>query len=169
MASSTDVIGFFAKTTSDLDLLMTIASGKDEKDMTTLPDFYGSADEKLNKKSLGFVKEFLESPALSKELRSALEKKLALARDKCYDVVELSLPTLEYALAVYYIIQPAEVASNLSRYDGVRYGFRTKNLKNPEILSADETSETPEKEEEETSDLAEKTRAEMDDLDDLDM
>ena len=82
MASSTDVIGFFAKTTSDLDLLMTIASGKDEKDMTTLPDFYGSADEKLNKKSLGFVKEFLESPALSKELRSALEKKLALARDK---------------------------------------------------------------------------------------
>ncbi|MBQ3464488.1 Asp-tRNA(Asn)/Glu-tRNA(Gln) amidotransferase subunit GatA [Candidatus Saccharibacteria bacterium] len=141
MASSTDVIGFFAKTTSDLDLLMTIASGKDEKDMTTLPDFYGSADEKLNKKSLGFVKEFLESPALSKELRSALEKKLALARDKGYDVVELSLPTLEYALAVYYIIQPAEVASNLSRYDGVRYGFRTKNLKNPEILSADETSE----------------------------
>lgn len=141
MASSTDVIGFFAKTTSDLDLLMTIASGKDEKDMTTLPDFYGSADEKLNKKSLGFVKEFFESPALSKELRSALEKKLALARDKGYDVVELSLPTLEYALAVYYITQPAEVASNLSRYDGVRYGFRTKNLKNPEILSADETSE----------------------------
>ncbi|MBQ6396037.1 Asp-tRNA(Asn)/Glu-tRNA(Gln) amidotransferase subunit GatA [Candidatus Saccharibacteria bacterium] len=124
MASSTDVVGFFAKTPSDLDLLMSVASGRDEKDLTSLPDFYGTEDKKLKKKKIGYVKEFLESPALNPELKSALESKLSAFKSKGYEILELSLPTLEYALAAYYIIQPAEVASNLSRYDGVRYAFR---------------------------------------------
>lgn len=127
MGSSLDCLGFFAKSASDLDLLMSIASGRDEKDLTSLPDFYGTEDVALNKKKLGFVKEFVESPALNPELKRALEAKLADARTKGFETVEVSLPTLEYALAVYYIIQPAEVASNLSRYDGIRYGFRSKN------------------------------------------
>ena len=129
MASSTDVLGFFAKSASDLDLLMSVASGRDEKDMTSLPDFYGTEDKKLEKKKLGVVKEFLESKALNPEIKKSLEEKVALARAKGYEIVELSMPTLEYALAVYYIIQPAEVASNLSRYDGIRYGFRSKDSK----------------------------------------
>ena len=126
MASSTDVVGFFAKTPSDLDLLMSVAAGKDEKDLTTLPDFYGSDDKKLKKKKIGYVKEFLESKALNPELKTALESKLSAFEAKGYELVELSLPTLEYALATYYIIQPAEVASNLSRYDGIRYAFRSE-------------------------------------------
>lgn len=129
MASSTDVVGFIAKTPSDLDLLMSIASGKDEKDLTSLPDYYGLDDKPLEKKKIGYVKEFAESPALNKELKRALDEKLSSFKSKGYEIVELSLPSLEYALAVYYIIQPAEVASNLSRYDGIRYGFRTENLK----------------------------------------
>ena len=129
MASSTDVLGFFAKSASDLDLLTSVASGRDEKDMTSLPDFYGTEDKKLEKKKLGVVKEFLESKALNPEIKKSLEEKVALARAKGYEIVELSMPTLEYALAVYYIIQPAEVASNLSRYDGIRYGFRSKDSK----------------------------------------
>lgn len=129
MASSLDVIGFFAKSAADLDLLMSVTAGKDEKDQTTLPDFYGSNDTELKKKSVGFIKEFMASEALDPEIKSALETKLAKLKDKGYKIVELSMPTLEYALAAYYIIQPAEVASNLSRYDGIRYGFRTENLK----------------------------------------
>ncbi|MBQ2637959.1 Asp-tRNA(Asn)/Glu-tRNA(Gln) amidotransferase subunit GatA, partial [Candidatus Saccharibacteria bacterium] len=57
------------------------------------------------------------------------------------EIIELTLPALEYALAAYYIIQPAEVASNLSRYDGIRYAYRTKTLKSPKISSADKSSE----------------------------
>ncbi len=129
MASSLDVIGFFTKTATDLDLLMSITAGQDEKDQTTLPDFYGTNDVELKKKSIGYVKEFMNSPALDAEIKSALESKLETFKNKGYKIVELSMPTLEYALAAYYIIQPAEVASNLSRYDGVRYGFRTDNLK----------------------------------------
>ena len=129
MASSLDVIGFFAKSALDLDLLMSVCAGQDDKDQTTLPDFYGTNDTELKKKSIGFVKEFMESPALDSEIKSALEQKLKDAEKKGYKIVELSMPTLEYALAAYYIIQPAEVASNLSRYDGIRYAFRTDNLK----------------------------------------
>ncbi|MBR2586825.1 Asp-tRNA(Asn)/Glu-tRNA(Gln) amidotransferase subunit GatA [Candidatus Saccharibacteria bacterium] len=129
MASSLDVVGFFARSASDLDLLMTITAGRDEKDQTTLPDFYGEKDVELIKKSVGYVKEFVDSSALAPEIKSALEAKLSELKSKGYEIVELSMPTLEYALAAYYIIQPAEVASNLSRYDGIRYGFRTENLK----------------------------------------
>ena len=129
MASSLDVVGFFAKSASDLDLLMSITAGQDAKDQTTLPDFYGVKDTELTKKSIGFIKEFMNSPALDLEIKATLESKLTEAKAKGYEVVELSMPTLEYALAAYYIIQPAEVASNLSRYDGIRYAFRSEDSK----------------------------------------
>ena len=99
MASSLDVIGFFAKSAADLDLLMSVTAGKDEQDQTTLPDFYGSNDTELKKKSVGFIKEFMASEALDPEIKSALETKLAKFKDKGYKLVELSMPTLEYALA----------------------------------------------------------------------
>lgn len=141
MASSTDVLGFFARSASDLDLLMSITAGQDPKDQTSLPDFYGTADVALKKRKLGVVKEFMSSPALDPEIKASLEAKLALARSKGYDIVELSLPTLEYALAVYYIVQPAEVASNLSRYDGIRYAFRSKKGKDIASIFSETRSE----------------------------
>ena len=141
MGSSLDVVGFFAKTASDLDLLMSVTAGRDERDLTSLPDFYGTSDVELKKHSIGFVKEFIESPALDPELKTAVEEKLSFARTKGFDVVELSLPTLEYALATYYIIQPAEVASNLSRYDGVRYAFRSEKAKDISSVFSETRSE----------------------------
>ena len=151
MASSLDVVGFFAKNPADLDLLMAIAAGQDEKDMTTLPNFYGeqarvaaleggpqraqrsehvgggeadrtraSAHEKI-----GVVKDF-RSSAVHPEVQQALDAKITELSKKGYEIVELDMPVLKYALAVYYIIQPAEVASNLSRYDGIRYGYRSE-------------------------------------------
>ncbi len=124
MASSTDCIGFFTKTPEDMDLLMSIASGQDSKDLTTLPDYYNSSKiQKANR--IGIIKDF-DNDSVNSEIRQALKKKCDDLKKKGHEIVELSMPNLKYALAAYYIIVPAEVASNLSRYDGVRYGFRSE-------------------------------------------
>ena len=127
MGSSFDCMGFFAKTPEDIDLLMSIASGQDPKDMTSLPDYYNASEVKPVKK-IGIIKDY-DNDSVDIKLREALAKKIALLKTKGYGIVELEMPILKYALAVYYIIQPAEVASNLSRYDGVRYGFRSDESK----------------------------------------
>lgn len=138
MASSTDCIGFFAKSPDDLDLLLSVAAGQDPYDQTTLPDFYEQSrgDDALGqgsgsvapavstKKRIGVIKDF-DNDAVNSEIRAALQRKLDYAQSQGHEIVELEMPTLKYALAVYYILQPAEVASNLSRHDGIRYGFRS--------------------------------------------
>ena len=127
MASSTDCIGFFTKTPDDMNLLMEIASGQDPKDMTTLPDYYNNSEATLPKKvRVGVVKDF-DNESVDARIRDALKNKLELLREKGHEVVEVEMPTLKYALSAYYIIVPAEVASNLSRHDGVRYGFRSED------------------------------------------
>ncbi|MBR0488201.1 Asp-tRNA(Asn)/Glu-tRNA(Gln) amidotransferase subunit GatA [Candidatus Saccharibacteria bacterium] len=123
MASSLDCIGFFTKTPEDMDLLMSIASGRDTKDMTTLPDYYNTTAPRKVKK-IGVIRDF-DNDVVDAEIREALKKKCEELKTRGYEIVELSMPTLKYALPAYYIIQPAEVTSNLSRYDGVRYGFRS--------------------------------------------
>ncbi len=153
MASSLDCIGFFTKTPEDMDLLMSIASGQDSKDLTTLPDFYDNSDSmtsvfaniatngellaseprndgrersglQKHLSRIGVIKDF-DNEVVDTEIRNALKEKCELLKSKGYEIVELEMPALKYALAAYYIIQPAEVTSNLSRYDGVRYGFRS--------------------------------------------
>lgn len=138
MASSLDVIGFFTKTPEDMDLLMSIASGQDENDQTSLPDYYDKtkpqdfsldASRKFkNPPKIGLIRDF-DSDSVNPLIRAALKSTAEKLKSAGAEIVELDMPTLKYALAVYYIIQPAEVASNLSRYDGIRYGFRTENLK----------------------------------------
>lgn len=130
MASSTDCIGFFAKDPDDIDLLMQVAAGQDSKDMTTLPDFYGKTEEFEDPiKRIGIVKDF-DNDAVAPEIRGALARKVQELKDAGHEVIELDMPALKYALAAYYIIVPAEVASNLSRHDGVRYAFRSKDSQN---------------------------------------
>jgi len=166
MASSLDCIGFFTKSPEDMDLLMSIAAGKDPKDMTTLPDYYNSQpnDSRLaasrpssrgsvahsapvvadglesSKLRVGVIKDF-DNEVVDKNIRDALKRKCEFLKSKGYEIVELEMPTLKYALAAYYIIQPAEVASNLSRYDGVRYGFRSEKSKDLESLYDNTRSE----------------------------
>ena len=125
MGSSLDAMGFFTKSAEDMDLLMSICAKKDPKDLTTLPDFYSQTEPKTAKK-VGIIKDF-DNDAVAPEIRTTLKNKCSELQEKGYEIVELDMPTLKYALAVYYIIQPAEVASNLSRYDGIRYGFRSEN------------------------------------------
>ena len=132
MASSTDCIGFFTKTPEDMDLLMSIASGKDTKDLTTLDDYYNNSKATKAQK-VGIIKDF-DNDSVDKEIRQALKHKCELLKSKGYEIVELEMPALKYALAAYYIIVPAEVTSNLSRYDGVRYGFRSDDSANLDAL-----------------------------------
>ena len=124
MASSLDCIGFFTKTPEDMELLMQIAAGQDSKDLTTLPDYYNESSVSAKPSRIGVIKDF-DNAAVDAEIRKALKTKCELLKSKGYEIVELEMPALKYALAAYYIIQPAEVTSNLSRYDGVRYGFRS--------------------------------------------
>lgn len=133
MASSTDCVGFFTKTPEDMDLLMQVAAGQDSYDQTTLPDYYNSLLDEIPDpgfndpvKKIGLVKEF-DSDAVAPEIRAALKDTVEKLKAHGHEIVELSMPSLKYALAAYYIIVPAEVASNLSRHDGIRYGFRSED------------------------------------------
>lgn len=125
MASSTDTIGFFTQTPEDMDLLMSITSGQDEKDSTTLPDFYNETKVETGaKKRIGVIRDF-DNDNVAPEIREAMKNQIEKLKAEGHEIVELSMPVLKYALAVYYVVVPAEVASNLSRYDGIRYGYRS--------------------------------------------
>ena len=123
MASSTDCIGFFTHEAEDLDLLMGVVAGQDKNDQTTLPYFYLESTAKKVKK-VGIIKDF-DNEAVNSEIREALKRKIGTLKAQGYEIIELEMPALKYALAAYYIIVPAEVSSNLSRHDGVRYGYRS--------------------------------------------
>lgn len=127
MASSTDCVGFFAQTPEDLDLLLQVTAGQDANDLTTLPDFYGQ-DEEFDDpiKKIGIIKDF-DNDAVAPEIRAALARQIEELKAAGHEIIYLDMPALKYALAAYYIIVPAEVASNLSRHDGIRYGFRSAN------------------------------------------
>lgn len=125
MASSTDTIGFFTQTPEDMDLLMSITSGQDEKDSTTLPDFYNETKVETGaKKRIGVIRDF-DNDNVAPEIREAMKNQIEKLKAEGHEIVELSMLVLKYALAVYYVVVPAEVASNLSRYDGIRYGYRS--------------------------------------------
>ena len=126
MASSTDTIGCFARTPDDVDLVMSVMAGLDDKDSTTLEDFWQK--DKLpdsSKYRIGVIKDFL-SDGVDADIKAATLEHIQILKEKGHEVVEVEMPTLKYALAIYYIVQPAEVASNLSRHDGIRYGFRSE-------------------------------------------
>jgi len=128
MASSTDTIGVLSATVEDSELVMDILSGQDRKDMTTLPDFF-TPESISSPKRIGVIKEFM-----TEDVDSAVREKttayIEAMKAKGHVVEEVSLPLLKYALAIYYIVVPAEVSSNLGRYDGVRYGARAEDAKN---------------------------------------
>lgn len=126
MASSLDSIGHFAKTVEDAALILKITAGKDEFDATTanlpVPDYLKKIKEKIKNLKLGIPKEYF-AKGLDKKVGKKVEEAIRIFKKLGFKVVEVSLPHTKYALATYYIIQPAEVSSNLARYDGIRYGF----------------------------------------------
>lgn len=124
MASSTDVVGTLTTNVEDAELVMSVLAGRDERDGTTLPDFFEPAQAKPAQK-IGLIKEFMDE-GVEPEVRSRVNEYADALRAAGHSVEEVSLPMLKYSLAIYYIVVPAEVSSNLARYDGVRYGTRAQ-------------------------------------------
>ena len=128
-ASSLDQIGPFGKDVRDIALLMNGISGHEPRDSTSVdipvPDYRRALINDVRSIVLGVPREyFIEG--IDPEVESAVREAIRTLEKLGAKVVEVSLPHSEYALAVYYIIAPAEASSNLARYDGVKYGFRAK-------------------------------------------
>lgn len=126
MASSTDTIGCFSKTVEDSEIVMEIISGKDKKDMTTLDDFFKIETEPPKNKKIAIIKDFM-TDAVDPEVLEITNDYIDRLKQAGHEIEEVSMPILKYALAIYYVLIPAEVSSNLARYDGIRYGFRAES------------------------------------------
>ncbi|HMS93379.1 MAG TPA: amidase family protein, partial [Candidatus Saccharibacteria bacterium] len=126
MASSTDTIGCFATNAEDAALVMDIMAGRDVRDMTTLPDFFTPKGSVALQK-IGVIREYM-SDDVDQEVRDQVAEYIETLKAVGHTVEEVSLPSIRYALAMYYIIVPAEVSSNLARYDGIRYGHRAEGI-----------------------------------------
>lgn len=105
---------------------MDIIAGQDKNDMTTLPDFFEPT--KLDKKvTIGVIKQFMTDD-VDEDVRTLVREYVENAKAKGHTVKEVDLPMIKYSLGMYYIIVPAEISSNLARYDGIRYGKRAEGV-----------------------------------------
>lgn len=131
-ASSFDSIGPFTRNIYDAALLLQIISGKDENDSTSvtkeIPDYLSSINNSQIF-SVGIPKEYF-AEGLDPEIKSAIEKIILQLKEKGVAVKEVSLPMTDYTIATYYILTTAEASSNLARYDGARYGYRSQKYSN---------------------------------------
>ena len=130
-ASSLDQIGPFSKNVSDNALLLSAIAGHDEMDTTSAnvesKDYTKALINDVKGLRIGIPKEYF-GEGLNKEVKDALDKVIEKYQELGAIVEECSLPATEYALPTYYVIACAEASSNLGRYDGIRYGYRTKNF-----------------------------------------
>jgi len=128
MASSTDVIGSITSNVEDTEFVMSIMAGKDNRDMTTLPDYFEVQNDVKPNQKFGLIKDFM-SDDVEPDVRKRVNEYVEKLRANGHTVEEVELPMAEYSLAIYYIIVPAELSSNLARYDGIRYGYRAEGVK----------------------------------------
>ena len=128
-ASSLDQAGPMSKNVKDCALLQEIISSYDEKDSTSIEfkrnEYTKDLTKKIKGKKIGIPKEY-RVDGMPKEIEDLWTKGIEYAKDCGAEIVEISLPYTNYALPTYYIVAPAEASSNLARYDGVKYGFRSK-------------------------------------------
>jgi len=131
-ASSLDQIGPLTKTVRDAALIMNAIAGHDPQDSTALnepvPDYTARIGGDLRGVRLGLPKEYLIE-GIDSQVKAAIDSAVKQMNSLGAEIIEVSLPTTEYAIAVYYILATAEASANLARFDGVRYGYRTKNPK----------------------------------------
>jgi aspartyl-tRNA(Asn)/glutamyl-tRNA(Gln) amidotransferase subunit A len=128
MASSTDVMGCFARSAEDVALIESVMAGQDPRDMTTLPDYFEAKEKIAPGQRIGLITETM-GEGVDKDVRAVVNDYVERLRAAGHTVEEVSMPSVKYALAIYYIVVPAEVSSNLARYDGIRYGRRAEGAK----------------------------------------
>ena len=129
-ASSLDQAGPLARTAEDCAVLLSTMSGHDPKDTTSLnvevPDFLSKLNEPIKGLKIGIIKEFNLSD-LDKEVQARFEESKKAYEKLGAEFVDVSLPNISASVPTYYSIAPAECSSNLSRFDGVRFGYRAEN------------------------------------------
>lgn len=128
MASSLDQVGPIGKTVRDVEILYDATSGYDSNDSTSVPKEKRDNSSKMKKK-IGVPRSFLKGDGIDKEVLKNFEEGCEKLKSAGYELVDVDLPLIKYSLAVYYIIMPAEVSSNLARYDGMRYGLSVESDK----------------------------------------
>ena len=124
MGSSLDQAGPLARTVEDAELIFNTIRGKDPLDSTSI-GMENFKSQTANNKKIGVPRTLL-AQGLDADVLQQFEKSLDILRAKGYEVVDIELPQASLALAVYYVIMPAEVSANLARFDGVRYGLSLK-------------------------------------------
>ncbi|MBD0402375.1 Asp-tRNA(Asn)/Glu-tRNA(Gln) amidotransferase subunit GatA [Flammeovirga sp. EKP202] len=131
-ASSFDTIGVIANNVPDASLVLEIIAGEDDQDATVaqepVPSYSASVEEKPAKKlKIAYIKETVESEHLNKDISEKTFAKIEKLRAEGHEVEAIEFPLLDYLLPTYYILTTAEASTNLERFDGVRYGYRTED------------------------------------------
>jgi aspartyl-tRNA(Asn)/glutamyl-tRNA(Gln) amidotransferase subunit A len=122
MGSSLDIIGSFTKTVEDSEIVFEALANEDVKDSTSIL-MKDRICAKKEVKKIGVPRSFLKGDGINKETLDNFEKSLDKLRGLGYEIVDIEIPLMEYSLAVYYVLMPAEVSTNLSRFDGIRFGL----------------------------------------------
>jgi aspartyl-tRNA(Asn)/glutamyl-tRNA(Gln) amidotransferase subunit A len=130
MASSTDVIGPFANNVNDASVVLDVIAGRDVHDGTTIDrsPSYTSSHSEVRGKRVAVIKEYF-SEGLDESVKKQVQTAIETIKKQGAVVEEISVPSINLALACYYVIVPAEISSNLSRYDGQRYGLSSPDAK----------------------------------------
>jgi len=128
-ASSFDSVGPIAKNVEDTAIIMQVISGKDKKDATSselpVPKYFDSINIDLKGKKIGLPKEYF-GDGLDDEVRQIIDIAVEKYKSMGCEIVEISLPYTDYAIAAYYIVGLSEASANLARYSGIRYGHQSK-------------------------------------------
>jgi aspartyl-tRNA(Asn)/glutamyl-tRNA(Gln) amidotransferase subunit A len=132
--SSLDQIGPITKTAADSALMMNVIAGHDPADSTSVDekiapvcDYLEKLDEPIENLKIAVVPQFITGA--DEQVQKALREAIEVYRNLGAEIIEIDMPHLDYAIAAYYVIATAEASSNLARYDGVHYGYRTENPK----------------------------------------
>lgn len=130
MGSSLDQIGPIAKSVTDVEIVFNIIKGKDTNDATTIDENTYTVKNIEGKPIIGIPWKFLEGPGIKLEVLDNFKESVKRFETLGYKVKDISLPNINYSLPVYYVVMPAEVSSNMARFDGVKYGLlkEGKNL-----------------------------------------
>jgi aspartyl-tRNA(Asn)/glutamyl-tRNA(Gln) amidotransferase subunit A len=136
-ASSLDQAGPMTRTAEDAALFLNVLAGHDPRDSTSLdkpvPDYSATLNDDIKGMKIGLPKEYFDD-ALDPEIGKIMQRSIDDLKKAGAEFIDISLPNTELAVSAYYVVAPAEASSNLSRFDGVRFGYRCENPENLEDL-----------------------------------
>jgi len=131
MTSSTDVPGILTKTAADAAVVLQVLAGQDKKDATLsnqqAPNYSSEIKKDLKGLKAGIPKEYFSPQGMNPEVKQIVKQAIKEIEKLGVEIIEVSLPHTEYGVAVYYIITPCEISSNLARFDGIKFGCQAQN------------------------------------------